>query len=73
MELRAIPKKAYRNCFQKWQQRWERCINAGGEYFEGDRSHTVAGISEKIIKIVQKYFEQTTYTGNSLFSVLWAG
>jgi hypothetical protein len=48
--LRAIPKKAYQDCFQKWQRRWERCINAGGEYFEGDKAHSVAGISEIIIK-----------------------
>jgi transposase len=29
MELSAIPKKTYQDCFQKWQRRWERCINAG--------------------------------------------
>jgi hypothetical protein len=49
-ELRAILKKAYQDCFQKWQWRWERCINAGGEYFEGDKAHSFAGMSEKIIK-----------------------
>jgi hypothetical protein len=49
-ELRAIPKKAYQDCFQKWPRRWERCINAGGEYFEGDKADSVAGTFEKIIK-----------------------
>jgi hypothetical protein len=44
LELRAIPKKAYQDCFQKWQQHWERCINARGEYFEGDKAHSLAGI-----------------------------
>jgi hypothetical protein len=29
---------------------WERCINAGGEYFEGDKAHSVAGMSEKLLK-----------------------
>jgi hypothetical protein len=49
-ELRAILKKAYQDCFQKWQQHWEQCINAGEEYFEGDKAHSVAGMSEKIMK-----------------------
>jgi hypothetical protein len=47
MELCAIPKMAYKDCFQKWQQRWEQRINVGRECFEGDKAHTVAGISEK--------------------------
>jgi hypothetical protein len=47
---------------QKWQQRWEQYIYAGGEYFEGNKAHSVAGMSEKIIKtIIRKIFEQTTY------------
>jgi hypothetical protein len=25
MELRTIPKKAYQECFQKWQCPWEQC------------------------------------------------
>jgi hypothetical protein len=51
MELCTIPKKPYQDCFQKWQWCWERYINAGGEYFEGEKAHSVAGMSEKIIKI----------------------
>jgi hypothetical protein len=46
-ELHTIPKKAYQDCFQKWQQLWEWCINAGGEYFEGGKAHSVAGMSKK--------------------------
>jgi hypothetical protein len=38
----AISKEEYQDCFQKWQWRWERCINAGGEYFEGIKAHSVA-------------------------------
>jgi hypothetical protein len=34
----------YQHCFQKWEQ----CITAGGEYFEGDKAHSVAGMSEKL-------------------------
>jgi hypothetical protein len=50
MELCAIPKEAYQCCFQKWQQHLEWWINAGGEYFESDKAHSVAGMSEKFIK-----------------------
>ncbi|XP_076037492.1 histone-lysine N-methyltransferase SETMAR-like isoform X2 [Oratosquilla oratoria] len=34
-ELRGISASEYRECFMKWQKRMERCIEAGGEYFEG--------------------------------------
>jgi hypothetical protein len=27
----------FRQCFQQWQQRWDRCIQSQGEYFEGDQ------------------------------------
>jgi hypothetical protein len=49
-ELGVILKKAYQYSFQKWEWHWERCINAGGEYFEGIKAHSVAGMSEQIIK-----------------------
>jgi hypothetical protein len=26
----------FSECFQKWQNRWDRCIEAQGDYFEGD-------------------------------------
>jgi len=26
----------FNECFQKWQNRWDRCIQAQDEYFEGD-------------------------------------
>jgi hypothetical protein len=42
--------KAYQDCFQKWQRRWEWCISAEGEYFEDDKAHSVAGMSKKSIK-----------------------
>jgi len=34
--LDTIPKGDFQGCFQAWQKRWEGCIRAKGEYFEGD-------------------------------------
>jgi hypothetical protein len=59
-KLCAISKKAYQGCFQKWQQRWEQCINAGGKYIEGDEAHSFAGMTKKIIKKLQNFL--TTYS-----------
>jgi hypothetical protein len=28
--------KYYQEAFQKWWRRWEWCLHAGGNYFEGD-------------------------------------
>jgi hypothetical protein len=33
--LDTIPKRDFRGCFQAWQKRWDRCIRAQGEYYEG--------------------------------------
>jgi hypothetical protein len=35
-QLQAIPKQAYQTCIEKWKDRWNRCIQYGGSYFEGD-------------------------------------
>jgi hypothetical protein len=35
-QLHAIPKQAYQTCIEKWKDRWNRCIQYGGSYFEGD-------------------------------------
>jgi hypothetical protein len=35
-QLQAIPKEAYQTCTEKWKDRWNRCIQSGGSYFEGD-------------------------------------
>ena len=34
--LDTIPKRDFQGCFQAWQKRWDCCIRAKGEYFEGD-------------------------------------
>jgi hypothetical protein len=35
-QLQAIPKQAYQTRIEKWKDRWNRCIQSGGPYFEGD-------------------------------------
>jgi hypothetical protein len=34
--LDTLTEKDFRETFQKWRRRWDRCLNAGGNYFEGD-------------------------------------
>jgi len=34
--LDTIPKRDFQGCFQARQKRWDHCILAKGEYFEGD-------------------------------------
>jgi hypothetical protein len=60
-ELCVIPKKAFQDCFQKWQRRWESCINTRGEYFEGDKVTQLQACPKRNIKkIVPKLSEQTS-------------
>ena len=33
--LMAIPKKDFSGCFEKWKERWDKCVRSQGEYFEG--------------------------------------
>jgi hypothetical protein len=35
-ELRKIPKEAFCQCFQQWQDQWSKWVCAQGSYFEGD-------------------------------------
>jgi hypothetical protein len=34
--LNTLTPADFNDCFQKWQNRWNRCIQAQGDYFEGD-------------------------------------
>ena len=34
--LDTIPKRDFQGCYQAWQKRWDHCIRAKREYFEGD-------------------------------------
>lgn len=36
-DLLAIPKDEFKKCFQKWEERWNKVVAYGGEYFEGDQ------------------------------------
>ena len=38
-QLRAITKSDYQRCFRQWQERWNKCIQAQGHYFEGDKAN----------------------------------
>ena len=35
---RRIPKSAFQGAFESWKKRWQRCVDAQGMYFEGDKS-----------------------------------
>ena len=34
--LNTLTPADFSECFQKWQTHWDRCIQAQGDYFEGD-------------------------------------
>ena len=36
IEFRAILKESFQECVKAWQRRYEKCIRAQGDYFEGD-------------------------------------
>jgi len=38
-QLRAITKSDYQRCFRRWQECWNKCIQAQGHYFEGDQTN----------------------------------
>jgi len=35
-KLKTLTKEDFQNCFRKWQERWDKCVRSGEEYFEGD-------------------------------------
>jgi hypothetical protein len=34
--LDILAEKDFQEAFQKWRRRWDRCLHAGGNYFQGD-------------------------------------
>jgi hypothetical protein len=34
--LNTLTRNDFQQCFRSWKSRWNRCINAEGDYFEGD-------------------------------------
>jgi hypothetical protein len=37
-QMRAVKKSDYQRCFHQWQEHWNKCIQAEGHYFEGDKT-----------------------------------
>jgi hypothetical protein len=38
-QMRAITKCDYQRRFRQWQEPWNKCIQAQGHYFEGDKTN----------------------------------
>jgi len=38
-QMRAITKSDYKRCFCQWQEHWNKCTQAQGHYFEGDKTN----------------------------------
>jgi hypothetical protein len=38
--LRTLQEQDFQHAFQQWQRRWDRCVAAQGDYFEGDAAPT---------------------------------
>ena len=38
--LGTLREQDFRHAFQQWQRRWDRCVAAQGDYFEGDIAQT---------------------------------
>jgi hypothetical protein len=36
VQLHTIPNQAFQKCFQRWKDRWTKCVESQGAYFEGD-------------------------------------
>jgi hypothetical protein len=34
--MKMLPQNVFQKCFRSWKSRWNRCINAKGEYLEGN-------------------------------------
>jgi hypothetical protein len=38
--LGTLREQDFQHMFQQWQRRWDRCVTAQGDYFEGDAAQT---------------------------------
>jgi hypothetical protein len=34
--LNTLTRNDFQQCFRSWKSSWNRCVNAEGDYFEGD-------------------------------------
>jgi hypothetical protein len=41
--INILTEKELQEAFQKWRRRWDRCLHAGGNYFEGDGGRSSFG------------------------------
>jgi len=39
--LGTLQEQDFQHAFQQWQWRWDRCVAAQGDYFEGDAAQTL--------------------------------
>jgi hypothetical protein len=49
-DLHTIPQNVFQDAFQNWKKRWKRCIDSGGEYFEGGKSYYIVSLSINVLK-----------------------
>ena len=59
-QLRVITKSDYQRCFRQWQERWNKCIQAQGHYFEGDDQLAVKSTHSLTKKSVPELNDQPT-------------
>jgi len=38
-QMRAITKSDFQRCYRQWQEHWNKCIQAKGHYFKGDKTN----------------------------------
>jgi hypothetical protein len=56
--LDTLTEKDYQEALQKWRRRWDRCLHAGGNYFEGD------GEFYDFYSVSPEYFGHTLVCGS---------
>ncbi|GBL68228.1 hypothetical protein AVEN_39529-1, partial [Araneus ventricosus] len=36
-QLKDLSKNGFQECFEQFHERWKKCVDAGGKYFEGQQ------------------------------------
>jgi hypothetical protein len=66
LTIALIPKEDFQRCFQQWQDRWSKCVCAGGLLFWGDKvTFFYMSFSLKNKPKFQKLFDPPTYKWNN--------
>jgi len=42
--LKSLTSGDFQECFQKWKERWTKCVRFGGEYCEGMGAYIILNI-----------------------------